>query len=324
MPNLVKLVRESGGMGDILCMDAPAEQVKHEDPDTQIVAYIPNDFTEILLHCKAIDGVVGIGTVPVLSKIRRQANAPINPVTHPYLAPVFRGIPGRVVDLYCPARPYEETCPGPLKFGRPELFCIAAGCHSASHAKPVWVVRPHEHKMASDFFRDHLQSPRATIGFAPRASGSERAYPFTPGYMPELLKWLASKYDVLYLDCAAPPIPLPDRVFPVFAPTPIFAAILTFCRTLIAVDSFPLHLAAALDVPAIGLFGPTQAESTCATYPKAKHISGTSVDCPIPCHYSWRKNWRGRDGPNSCAQVNCKRMMSLTSERIIPILETLL
>ncbi len=59
------------------------------------------------------------------------------------------------------------------------------------------------------------------------------------------------------------------------------AALISFCRVFIANDSGPLHLAAALRVPVIGLYGSTDPEATGPRGEKARVIY-QGVDCS-PC-----------------------------------------
>lgn len=54
------------------------------------------------------------------------------------------------------------------------------------------------------------------------------------------------------------PPPNGDRVIPLALPLKQFAAVLSQCRMFVCNDSGPMHMAAALGVPVVAVFGPTQ------------------------------------------------------------------
>ena len=68
---------------------------------------------------------------------------------------------------------------------------------------------------------------------------------------------------------------------------PQLAALLGEVGAVISNDSGPLHIAAAVGVKTIGLFGPTKPELTAP--PPAPHlrILFGSVGCPVPCYRQW-------------------------------------
>jgi ADP-heptose:LPS heptosyltransferase len=76
----------------------------------------------------------------------------------------------------------------------------------------------------------------------------------------------------------------PPRLWNLIGRTPSPAALagwLAAMDAVIAIDSFPLHLAGALDVPALGLFGPTSVHHA-APYGRVQPLAG---DAPCaPCH----------------------------------------
>ena len=67
---------------------------------------------------------------------------------------------------------------------------------------------------------------------------------------------------------------------------------------MVAIDSGIMHYALAVDVPTLGLFGPTSGFHTMKVYPKGKFIQSFMNDkCKRPCYYSQFRNYycgRGR------------------------------
>lgn len=62
-------------------------------------------------------------------------------------------------------------------------------------------------------------------------------------------------------------------------------ALLKGARVVISADSGPMHLAAALGVPVVAIFGPTSPQITGPYNPQAEHIIlQKDVGCPVPCY----------------------------------------
>jgi len=98
------------------------------------------------------------------------------------------------------------------------------------------------------------------------------------------------------------------------------AALLSLCNAFVGVDSSLLHLCHALDVPAIGLFGPFDWKTRTAKAPLTHALSGIG-EC---------KNcrWHAKNGqqfpPMPCRQTQfCSVLASITPERILAKVDAL-
>lgn len=62
-------------------------------------------------------------------------------------------------------------------------------------------------------------------------------------------------------------------------------ALLKMAKVVVSADSGPMHLAAALGVPVVAIFGPTTPRITGPFNPQAEHIIlQKDVGCPVPCY----------------------------------------
>ena len=80
------------------------------------------------------------------------------------------------------------------------------------------------------------------------------------------------------------------------------AALIAACDLLVAPDSGPLHLAAPVGTPCLGLFGPTAPEVICKHYPQHRWLTGIGRPgaCDRPCHGQPRPFCRRGAAPPPC------------------------
>jgi len=146
-----------------------------------------------------------------------------------------------------------------------------------------------ESKSAADaFFCEHGLDGRWPI-IAVHAFSREtyRDYP----RMGALIERLAERYKVIVFHHVTFPLPAHANVVPAFG-MPLGYALATFakCTLAVCVDSNFLHAAAALDMPTVGLFGPTDGVIRTEHHGKAHIVSlGHAFKC-LPC-------WRNEDIP---------------------------
>ncbi|KPJ57899.1 MAG: hypothetical protein AMS15_09485 [Planctomycetes bacterium DG_23] len=73
-------------------------------------------------------------------------------------------------------------------------------------------------------------------------------------------------------------------------------ALMGECSLLIGADSGLVHFAAAVETPALGLFGPTNPQTTLRFYPLADLLwrpeVGEEVGCGMPCYYASERGFR--------------------------------
>jgi len=139
----VRILREAGGIGDILCTLPVARAVKEKWPDAKVWYFGLRDYREVQEHCPDVDVLV-----PVECQGRRERDTAPDPKLHSYLA--APGLPAFdvTIDLWCPAARYEREKSDRLDRNRIESFCAAAGL-TPSDYMPRYVVRDEERAWAS-------------------------------------------------------------------------------------------------------------------------------------------------------------------------------
>jgi ADP-heptose:LPS heptosyltransferase len=95
-------------------------------------------------------------------------------------------------------------------------------------------------------------------------------------------------------------------------PWPELAATIAACELVISVDTGIFHLAGALSVPTLGLFGPTSGEVMCRPYPT--HSPVTSPErppgCDPPCYGRPERGY----SKDVCGRVGCEVLRGVTPE----------
>jgi len=305
------LVRESGGIGDIICLGAAALGIKKEQPKEGVIAFVPQEFTPVAGHLEGIDETVSLGSVSQLQEVRRNRDEPIDIKKHKYLSVLGEYPKATIVDCYCPGFLYENSCKGILRYNRPQLFAMAAGVKNVKNVYQRWIFREVDLKEA-DKYLESLKIPtaRGLIAVQLRATCAARSFPKEKCSL--LLERLAKLGHVLIFDCVGLQFEVPVGCTPVINfPISIIAALLTRCSMVVTVDSFLWHLAAAVNIPAVGIFGPTDGKVSAQTYLRCAIVSGEGRDCILPCNYNASKRWS-----KSCRKTGCERMLSISVDKV--------
>jgi ADP-heptose:LPS heptosyltransferase len=177
----------------------------------------------------------------------------------------FRAVGRILTGLSVPQRYALAVCPGdppPPRLLRPRLFPAPDELQAA------------EARLRGLFGRN---SPRP-IALHPYAAHNLKAWP------PERYKALVQDLDLRKIPwiCIGQGTALfPDRAADLTGRTGLreTCALLALCRCLVSGDSGPLHLAAAVGVPVVGLFGPTTREW--GFYPTGER--DRILELPLPC-----------------------------------------
>ena len=267
-----------------------------------MVALLPAEFLEIASHLIGVDELVSLGKLRDIQPVRRRRDDPLDPEKVPYLMPLTKYPDAKWIDLFCPGYLYESTHPSSLEFSRSQLFAMAAGVSNVANARPHWNFK---HGVSVD------ERPRRRIGVQFRATCAARCLPFDK--CTDVLKELIDqKYEVYYYDCVLPGFRVPDGVeLGVGKTVPQVAESVFQCDLVLTVDSFLFHLAAAVNTPAIGIFGPTDGGAADASYTEHSTLEGHGTKCPIACNYNTAKGWN-----KICRTTGCERMLSITVDEI--------
>lgn len=185
--------------------------------------------------------------------------------------------------------------------------------------KPRLVLRPASRLWASRFWSEHSLDGRKVVGLVPSTNMDIKRWP--------VQNWLkldahlrASGYRTL-LFCDEPNSPV-EQAFarsgsdavPVFTTLDNVAGVLDLCNLVAGVDTGLLHMAGALDVPWVGLFGPTNPEVT-GPYDRSNGISVVAPFAKEPsCGGCW-KHFKYED--DSCRTLSTGSCMSYLAEETV-------
>lgn len=191
------------------------------------------------------------------------------------------------VDLHCPCVPYEKNKNNPPR-NRIDLFGDHIGIPLDNY-RPVYVPKEEEIEWAGEKIQ-HLHSDQPKVLIQPSASCDRRSYPHfkMKRVVTELAKrgyacFLATHTEDWYTDVLWNNIQGAHELMDWDVRE--IAAFMTHCDLVLCQDSAILHLAGALDVPAVALFGPTHPEARVNHYPRAIGIWGGKDLGPCPCWY---------------------------------------
>lgn len=184
------------------------------------------------------------------------------------------------------------------------------------HRKPYLVIRPGARQYASNFWREHSLDSSKVVGLVPSSNMVIKRWP--------LVNWLrldarlrASGYRTI-LFCDRPEGSV-RRAFahagsaalPVYTSLDNVAGLLNRCDLVVGLDTGLLHMAGALNVPWVGLFGPTNPEVT-GPYDRS---SGVSLVAPFEkaptCAGCW-KHFKYQD--DTCRTLRYDSCMSYLQE----------
>lgn len=289
------LVRESGGLGDVLRIGAPAKALHQKDPGAYVGVVCIDAYGEPLRMLRYVDEV---RVIPYPSK--RQERLSVRDLRKiSYFTEALMGDWDEIVDLFCPAFAIEWKALR-CEFDRMELYCMEAGCHDFTDLKPELVISPQAWRQAksvlANFFPD--EEPLAVI--APRGSDSCRALqPSQAGEIAQAL--MRSGFVVAYLDLV--PNETLDKLGLNRITTMDYWLLGAFVRAVdvvVSVDTGAYHLAGAVNTPAVVLAGNQDPDVLTRHYPT--HIGVVSSDfldgrskavpfCTPPCTYNPSLGW---------------------------------
>ncbi|MHC5054683.1 MAG: glycosyltransferase family 9 protein [Planctomycetota bacterium] len=323
------ILREAGGMGDVLRTFPVARALKTREPEARVEYVCLAGYEGLVKLSGSVDAVHVVS-----ERERRGRDKRPDPARHPYLARIGAFKPGtRTIDLYCPAYRHEVETGGAVTLDRVELFCRAAGVEPSTPRieLPLWdaararerllrsgsltaenaeeskagtveagiavrQVPPFSASSASSAVQSSASRP--LIGLAPYATHAARSWLGRERLceLGELLRGAGMRLVMFHSrKCPRPNrdegTPADAGAFPALRLNwRDLAASVAACDVLIAADTGPLHLAGALGVPTVGLFGCTSGEVVCQPYmngdPTHEWMSASAppAGCRAPCY----------------------------------------
>ena len=322
----IRILREAGGLGDVVCTLPVARAAREKWPDATIYHFCLDDYRDVIEHCPYVDVFV-----PVPMEGRRPRDQEPDATLYPYLA--TDALPGPVrrslgeggfdvtIDCWCPAYLYEKASAPKIKRSRIESFCIANDLSPSDYC-PHYAVTPEEQAWAKGWIEGQAFDRKRVIGLQPYSLNKRRDWP------PE--KWILLSNalqeqgaTVLVFHSYHEKVKdIPGRKV-TGLPMHKAAAIIAQCDCMVTPDSGLFHLSAAVDVPAVGLFGSTHGHQITKHYPKHKVIWPVDVPrkkrCKSPC-ISFQ--WCGCD--NECHKNGCEILTRIEVQDVLDIVEQLI
>jgi len=310
----VAILRESGGLGDVVCtLPVAAEMMFRCKCDTEVTYFGLASYERLVMASGVVDWFV-----PVDRDERRPANR-VNdniatPLRWPYLdaGPVPFARYDQVADLWCPAFDVERQMLDRPRLhwkSRIQIFLEAAKCWPADCATPrVFVDRQMDAWAAGFCAQEKLRNRPTVVGL--HLFASTRCRSWIPQRAVELGRQLVRDglgviaFESAEAVCRLDGIPGVHAVGHNFLEV---AAIVKRCDLMVTVDSGLFHLAAAVGTPAIGLFGPTDGPTTAQFYPKATILQRQPdpLCLSMPCYaHSERRAKR-------CSMVWCRGLQAI-------------
>jgi ADP-heptose:LPS heptosyltransferase len=184
----------------------------------------------------------------------------------------------------CPAARVESRTAPAIKANRIELFARGLGITGRRlkmmDRRPRYVVSDAELEWRDRFFRDRGLDG-LVVGVQPHTDEAYRDVP----HMGEIVEALVREASVLVFG-RVPVSSADPRLVQAEGLTIREAfALASGCDVLVTPDSAFFHLAGALDLPCVGLFGPTDGRVRGHDYPRARTLDARRTLACVPC---WR------------------------------------
>ncbi|EGB13424.1 glycosyl transferase family 9 [Pseudodesulfovibrio mercurii] len=284
----ILVTRAMGGIGDILMMTAGLTELQARNPARPVHFAVPGQFKPLL------KGLPGITVTDINERVFRRDD---------YSA---------LYDLTtCPASRIEGLTAPDVKLSRIEIFGKAMGIKGPSGGdwKTYYHVTQEESDAAKRFVSSVGTNCRKRIGIQLHSDERYRDYP----HFADLIRILSRKHSVFLFHNK--PItgfelenvhPIDDR------PLREALAIFSLCDVVICPDSSFLHVAGALGIPCVALFGPTSAEQRTKHYPSVDYIDASDTIRCVPC-------WRNEYSP--CTLSGTKESQCMKAIRVEDILK---
>lgn len=258
----ILVTRAMGGLGDLLMMTPGLRALRKKYPQEKIHFAIPSAFFSLL------EGNDDFECIDIESASLQTAE----------YAKWYN-----LTD--CPASRIESMEFPNIKSNRIEIFAAAMGINKKELAQsgyaPRYEISADECKAAEDYIASINPDNKKIIGIQPYSAETYRNW----SQIEELAVTLSQDSLVLVFNNEAIKGYQGNHIIKVVQPLRTSFAIVAQCDLIISPDSSFVHLAAALSLPAIGVFGPTSGQVIARHYLKSKPIMPNKTDFPCsPCY----------------------------------------
>lgn len=305
----IRVLREAGGIGDVLCTLPVVRAATEKWPEAKLYYFGLDDYRDLVEHCPDVDVFV-----PVQAKGRRPRDRNPDAALYPYLA--GDGLPkfDVTLDCWCPAFRYERARGPDVSQSRIESFCDANDLNPSDYC-PHYVVTDKEQAWARGWLEALGFDRKPVVGLQPFSTNNRRDWPLQNWIDLAQALFKQGTAVLVFHSFLRKVRDMPGRKV---TGLPIWkvAAILTECDCVVTPDSGLFHLSAAVNVPAVGLFGSTSAEQIAKHYPAHKTIwpkdEQRKKSCKTPCHCF---EWCGCD--EECAENGCEILAKITVKDVL-------
>lgn len=307
MKKRLRVVREAGGLGDLVRLFPVFAGLRRKYPDHEIHFYCLNHYRDLMLHCKDIDVYI-----PVNMMDRRPRLAPLDEQKYPYLD---RGTRYDLeFDMFCPAYLHEVITDGKVTKERTHLWCEAAGVEF----KPaVFMPWDEERIWADNWLTERMIDPLRAVILQP--FGTSRSRNWAPDNWTELIQLMnAQGITPIAVDVCRriAKLPCEQLVYPTFGQ---LGAILERCQLAISGDSGIFHFAAAVGTKALGLFGQTKGDVMIeghrpglVYYIQADPARIQNLECDFPCYGRWSRGYN-----SDCSKAGCSPLDAIPPTEVL-------
>lgn len=179
-------------------------------------------------------------------------------------------------------------------------------------ARPCFYLNPENIKYADKALKEHgIKSNEQLIGIHPGSSEHEKWKRWDWRKFAMFSDKVAKEYNLKPIFFLGPSeYDLADKLLSATTSRPIImkelslgqtAALIARCSSFLSNDSSLMHMAVALNIPTIGIFGPTSSKQF-GPWGKEHKVLRADIDCP-PCYYS--------DDRTKCDGIKCLDMISV-------------
>jgi ADP-heptose:LPS heptosyltransferase len=295
-PNVrrVTLIRQLGGLGDVLCVGPVALGIKEKYGFDCNVTMITSP-----LYMAGVCPMI-FKRNPYIDRVVRADPYQFAPHSLKYAKPEYRGVPNDgwiealqetdlIVDLNCICSIVETRTQPNVTQHRTDIWCEAAGVNP-SCKRPVLTLTKEEKDFGFAWCNDRL-GEGTRVGVVLQTQAEPRNWPYAAEFAEILLQ---RGYKVCTIDCVRR---INDKIPAVIGMDVLrVAAILENVDAVVSPDTGILHLAGTVGTPVLGLFGSTDGALRMREY--AGHWSDTRkvVDCGPCCYcYPCKKSEDKRD-----------------------------
>jgi len=282
---IILVKRVTDGMGDLIMATTGIEAIKKKHPNKQIHVAVKRELFPVLENNPHIDAIIDV-------------DEPINSRRY-YM----------IIDISYPCARYEIARLRSRKLvekNRVEVFAEALGTRDLiPNLKPTFHFNEEELADGKKFLEQHNVDPtKKTIAIATHSAEIYRDWP-KENYE-ALINMISKKYNLVILHHERTEF-YDNTIDACGLPLRKAVGIMAACDGLVTVDTGLLHIAAAIDLPTIAIFGPIDYKARCKGY-KNTTVLVSDLDC-IPC-------WR--NGNTKCKKTNLVKSYSQCMKNISP------